>query len=99
VTRKRDKDLQSTLRASGLRNKVTNAVTEAAGKKGAGKQSKLLDRTIENLRTAAAEIERRAGSTKRSEAAKKGARTRKRKAAARSKAASKAAKTRARTGA
>jgi rubrerythrin len=100
MSRKRDKDdLQRTLRASGLRKKVAQTVTRAAGRSPRGKQSKLLDRTIENLRAAAAEIEQRAGRTMRSEAAKKAARTRKSKAAARSKAALKAARTRARTGA
>lgn len=99
MTRERDTELFHRLRESGLRKKVAQAITEASHKTRGAKQPKLLDRTIENLRTAATEIERRADGAKRSEAAKKAAYTRKRKAAARSSAARKAAKTRARTGA
>jgi hypothetical protein len=55
-------------------------------------------RTIENLRSAAAELEDRVRAPKRSEAAKKAARTRKRKAAERSAAARKAAKSRSKAG-
>ena len=91
---KRDTDLFRALRAAGLRKKLAHAVTDATRKTRPGKQSKLLVRTIENLRTAAAEIERRADGNKRTEAAKKAARTRKRKAAARSTVADTAAKTR-----
>ena len=91
---KRDTDLFQALRAAGLRKKVAHAVTDATRKTRPGKQSKLLVRTIENLNTAAAEIERRADGNKRSEAAKKAAQTRKRKAAARSTVADTAAKTR-----
>jgi hypothetical protein len=91
---KRDTDLFQALRAAGLRKKVAHAVTDATRKTTPGKQSKLLVRTIENLNTAAAEIERRADGNKRSEAAKKAAQTRKRKAAARSTVADTAAKTR-----
>jgi hypothetical protein len=91
---KRDTALFQALRAAGLRKKVAHAVTDATRKTRPGKQSKLLVRTIENLNTAAAEIERRADGNKRSEAAKKAAQTRKRKAAARSTVADTAAKTR-----
>jgi len=91
---KRDTDLFQALRAAGLRKKVAHAVTDATRKTTPGKQSKLLVRTIENLNTAAAEIERRADGNKRSEAAKKAAQTRKRKAAARSTVADTAAETR-----
>ncbi len=98
MAKKRDTDLFNTLRASGLRKQVAQAVTDATGKVKGGKQPRLLDRTVANLRTAASELEQRLGGAKRSEAAKKAARTRKRKAAARSDAARKAAKTRARSG-
>jgi hypothetical protein len=91
---KRDTDLFRALRAAGLRKKVAHAVTDATRKTRAGKPSKLLVRTIENLHTAAAEIERRADGKKRSEASKQAAQTRKRKATARSTAADKAAQTR-----
>ena len=91
---KRDTDLFQALRAAGLRKMVAHAVTDATRKTTPGKQSKLLVRTIENLHTAAAEIERRADGNKRTEAAKKAAQTRKRKATARSTASDKAAQTR-----
>jgi hypothetical protein len=91
---KRDTDLFQALRAAGLRKKVAHAVTDTARKTRAGKQSKLLVKTIENLNTAAAEIERRTDSNKRTDAAKQATQTRKRKAAARSTVADTAAKTR-----
>jgi hypothetical protein len=91
-----ERDLFTTLRSSGLRRTVAKAVTDASRKTGSRKQSRLIDRTVENLRTAVAEIQRQTGGTKRSESARKAARTRKRRAAARSSAARKAAKTRAR---
>jgi hypothetical protein len=78
---KRDTDLFHALRAAGLRKKVAHAVTDATRKPRPGKQSKLLDRTIENLSTIAAQIKRQADGNKRTEAAKKAAQTRKRKAA------------------
>ena len=90
----RDTDLFRALRAAGLRKKVAHAVTDATRKIRPGEQSKLLVRTIENLHTAAAEIERRRDGNKRTEAAKKAAQTRKRKATARSTVADTAAKTR-----
>lgn len=98
MTKQTDTDLFNKLRASGLRTKVARAVTDASRKAKGGKQPKLLDRTVANLKTAVAELEGRLGGNKRSKAAKKGALTRKKKAAARSAAARKAAKTRARTG-
>jgi hypothetical protein len=91
---KRDTDLFQALRAAGLRKKVAHTVTDATRKTRPGKQSKLLVRTIENLHTSAAAIERRADGNKRTEAAKQAAQTRKRKAAARSTVADKAAQTR-----
>jgi hypothetical protein len=90
----RDRDLFRALRAAGLRKKVAHAVTDATRKTRPGEQSKLLVKTIENLNTAAAEIERRTDGNKRTEAAKNAAQTRKRKAAARSTVADTAAKTR-----
>ena len=91
---KRDTDLFRALYAAGLRKKVAHAVTGATRKTKPGKQSKLLIRTIKNLNTAAAQIKRRADGNKRTEAAKKAAQTRKRKATARSTASDKAAQTR-----
>ena len=95
MAKKSDADLVKALRAGGLRKKVARAVTEAS-QKGKGAKPTLVDRTVKNLRVAASELEHRNDGTKRSDAAKKAARTRKRKAAKRSDAARKAAKTRAR---
>jgi hypothetical protein len=101
MAKKRDKDLLETLRKSGLRKKVARALTGSDAKttrgKG-GKQSPLVTRTVENLRTAALELEKRVGGPSRSGAAKKAASTRKLGAARRSAAARKAAKTRAKRG-
>jgi hypothetical protein len=93
MAKKQDNELERRLRDSGVRKKVARAVTESAGR-GDHRDEPMLARTIENLRTAAAEIEDRARAPQRSEAAKKAARTRKRKAAERSAAARKAAKSR-----
>jgi hypothetical protein len=93
MANKQDKELQQRLRDNGLRKKVARAVTESTAR-GDGRDHPIVARTIENLRNAAAEIEDRARAPRRSEAAKKAARTRKRKAAERSAAARKAAKTR-----
>jgi len=92
---KKDKDLLQTLRDSGVRKKFAQSLTEVAGKADRGKQPKIVTRTVKNLRTAAGELENRVGGSSRSDAAKKAARTRKRKAAQRSAAARKGAKTRA----
>ncbi|HKP90348.1 MAG TPA: hypothetical protein VJT75_10280 [Thermoleophilaceae bacterium] len=80
------------LRASGLRKRVAREL--ATREKDAGA---LLNRRVKDLRAIAADIEDRAkrGPQKRSEAAKKAAKTRRRKAAARSQAAKKGARTRA----
>jgi hypothetical protein len=80
------------LRASGLRKRLARNV--AAAEKDAGAA---LRRTATDLRQLAADLEDRAkrGPQKRSEAAKKAAKTRRRKAQARSTAAKKAARTRA----
>jgi hypothetical protein len=96
MAKKKDKDLLETLRGSGLREKVARAVTDSVENARHGKQPKAVKRTIESLRAAASELEDRVnGSRRRSEAAKKAARTRKREAAKRSAAARKGAKTRA----
>jgi hypothetical protein len=91
---KNDTALMKTLRDSGLRKKVARAVTAAAGKDGES-QGELISETVERLRAAAAELE--GHGSRRSEAAKKAARTRKRTAEERSAAARKAARTRARS--
>ncbi len=95
---KKDKDLFDSLRASGLRKKVASALADSAGSaRKRGKTPKIVSDSAQRLRNAAASLERHAGDSKRSDAAKKAAATRKRKAAKRSNAAKKAAKTRART--
>lgn len=94
---KQDKDLLKTLRAGGMRKKIARALTEATGRSSRGKQPKGVAKTIENFRTAAEELDNRVRSTRRSDAGKKAARTRKRKAAARSAAARKGARARARS--
>ena len=94
MAKKEDKDLLRTLQESGLRKKVARDLTESAGRTDQGKQSKTVTQTVENLRTAATQLEDRSTSSRRSEAAKQAAGTRKRKAAKRSAAARKAAKTR-----
>lgn len=94
--RKQDPDLFETLRASGLRKRVAAAMSKSAGRGGRGASQANVSNTIDKLRQAASELERRVGGTsQRSEAAKKAARTRKRNAAKRSASAKKAARTRA----
>jgi hypothetical protein len=95
MAKKQDRDLLSTLRASGVRERVARVLTESTGSKKRGKQPALVTRTIGNLKTAAAELDDRVRGSQRSEAAKKAARTRKRNAAKRSAAARKGARTRA----
>ncbi len=94
MAKKQDKDLMQMLRESGLRKKVARDVTESAGRANQGKQPKTVTQTVESLRAAAAELENRSASSRRSAAAKKAAGTRKREAAKRSATARKAAKTR-----
>jgi hypothetical protein len=91
----RDNDLMKTLRDSGVRKKVARAVSDATGK-ASQKERDLVNRTARSLRSAADELERRAGGSKRSEAARKAARTRKRQATKRSVSARKGAQTRSR---
>ena len=59
MAKKRDKDLLETLRKSGLRKKVAQALTRPDAKTTRGKQAPLVTRTVENLRTAALELEKR----------------------------------------
>lgn len=94
----RNADLFHTLRQSGLRKKVAKAVAESASRAKRGKPPTAVSRTIDNLRTAASELENRVNGSRRSEAAQKAAQTRKRNAAKRSASAKKAAKTRAKAG-
>ncbi len=96
MAKKQDNDLLQMLRGAGLRKKVARTVTKTAGRAN-GKQPEVVNQVVDNLRRAASEIESRVTGSSRSEAAKKAARTRKRKAAARSASARKAARTRART--
>ena len=98
MAKKQDKDLLKTLRAGGVRKKVAKTLTEATGRATPPrKQPRLVTKTIDNFTAAAAELDRRVRGSQRSEAAKKGARTRKRRAAERSAAARKGARTRARS--
>lgn len=90
---KRDKDLVDTLRASGLRKKVAKVLAESA-QSATGKAPKALRRSAGRLRSAASMLERRAENSRRSDAAQKAARTRKRNAAKRSAAAKKGARRR-----
>ncbi len=85
-----DKDLFDSLRGRGVRKKVAKAASDSVAKVKDGKPSKSVTRTVETLRHAASDLERRAHGSSRSEAAKKAARTRKRHAAKRSEAAKKA---------
>jgi hypothetical protein len=91
---KRDKDLFDSLRARGVRKKVADRVAKSVN--GAAKP-KAARRAVSDLSTVVAEIQDRiqGGPEKRRAAAKKAARTRKRKAQRRSDAAKRAARTRA----
>jgi hypothetical protein len=97
---KRNDDLFDHLRARGVRKKVAKALSSSAGNgaKGRKRAEAFAQTAIADLRSASEAIKDRVvgRDTKRSEAAKKAARTRKRKAAQRSAAARKGAKTRAR---
>ena len=94
-TKQKNADLFDALRESGMRRKVAKALTNSAGRARRGKAPTSVQSTIQNLRDAAAALEHRVGGSSRSEAAKKAAQTRKRKAAKRSASAKKAAQTRA----
>ena len=96
---KRNKDLFDHLRARGVRKRVAKAVTSGrSGRKGRKRARALAQTAIADLRSASEAIRGRVvgRDAKRSEAARKAARTRKRKAAKRTSAARKGAKTRAR---
>jgi hypothetical protein len=98
--KKTNNDLVDHLRARGVRKKVAKALAGGANSPKGRKQAEALARTaIADLRSASEAIRDRVVNrdSKRSAAAKKAARTRKRKAARRSAAARKAAKTRARS--
>jgi hypothetical protein len=95
MANKTDKNLFDSLRDSGVRKKVAKAASDSVAKAKNGKPSKSVTRTVETLRNAASDLERRAHGSSRSEAAKKAARTRKRNVAKRSQAAKRAARTRA----
>jgi hypothetical protein len=90
---KRDKELFQSMRARGVRKKVADRVAKAAN--GAAKP-KVARRAMSDLSTVVAEIQDRlqGGPEKRRAAAKKAARTRKRKAQRRSAAAKRAARAR-----
>jgi hypothetical protein len=94
---KLDKDLYKTIRKGGVRKGVARRAAEASRSTG-NKAPKQLKKATKDLRSALDALEDRVsgGPQKRKEAAKKAARTRKRKANERSAAAKKAAKTRAR---
>jgi hypothetical protein len=96
---KQNDDLFDHLRARGVRKKVAKTLASAAsGAKGRKRTEALAQAAIADLRSASDAIRDRvlARDSQRSEAGKKGARTRKRQAAKRSATARKAAKTRAR---
>jgi hypothetical protein len=98
--KKQSDDLFDHLRARGVRKKVAKAISGRSDSAKGRKRAEALARTaIADLRSASDAIKYRVvqRDTKRSEAAKKAARTRKRKAAQRSAAARKGAKTRARS--
>jgi hypothetical protein len=96
-TKKNDRDLIDTLRASGLRKKVAQTLASSSRSKPKGKAAKAVDESLQKLRGVTTIIERRAQEARRSEAGKKAARTRKRNQAKRSTAAKKGAKTRAKS--
>lgn len=96
-TKKRDRDLIDSLRASGLRKKVAKTMASSSRSKSKGKAARAVDESLRRLRGATTVLERRAEEARRSEAGKKAARTRKRNAAKRSTSAKKGAKTRARS--
>lgn len=97
MAKKQDKDLFKTLRASGVRKKVARLLTEGTGSGKRGKQPAVVTKTLDSLKAATAEVDKRVRGSQRSDAAKRAARTRKQKAAKRSAAARKGARTRAKT--
>jgi DNA topoisomerase I len=93
VAKRKQQDLFDVLRASGLRKKVARTLSKSAGKADA-ERSNALSASANHLRKVASSIDKRAVDPKRSAAAKKAARTRKRNAARRSAAAKRGARTR-----
>jgi hypothetical protein len=89
-------DLFDHLRASGVRKRVAKAIADGAGSKNGKKAEALAQTALADLRSASDAIRDRVinRDSKRSDAAKKAARTRKRNAAKRSATAKKAAATR-----
>jgi DNA topoisomerase-1 len=96
MAKHKQEDLFDVLRASGLRKKVARALSSSADKAGTTR-SKALSASADNLREVAASLDKHAVDPKRSAAAKKAARTRKRNAASRGAAAKKGARTRAKS--
>ena len=96
---KTERDLFDTLRARGLRKRAANNLAKAFGKADKSPPSKGAKRVVSELRDVVTELESKVGRTdrKRSEAAKKAAATRKRKAGQRSAAAKRGAQTRAKS--
>jgi hypothetical protein len=82
MAHKKDEALMKTLRDNGVRKKVARAISQADGKSDRAR-SALIDRTVDNLRTAASKLEDRRDGSRRSEAANYAAPTRKRNAAER----------------
>ena len=97
---KRDKEFFDVLRARGLRKKAARTIASATGKKSDGRLPKPLRNALGDLQSVIGEVEQRVSGkrSKRSEAAAKAARTRKRQKAKRSAAAKKGARTRAKAG-
>jgi hypothetical protein len=93
---KQSDDLFDHLRASGVRKKVARTIADGASAKNAKKAEALAQNALADLRSASEAIRDRVlnRDSKRGEAAKKAARTRKRRAAKRSASAKKAAATR-----
>jgi hypothetical protein len=94
--KQKQKDLFDVLRFSGIRKKVARKLSKASGKAGP-KRRKALSASADNLRRAAAKIDKRAVDPKCSQAAKKAAQTRKRNAQKRNAAAKRGARARAKS--
>lgn len=95
---KREQELFDLLRARGVRKRVADTISSAAGKRNSRNVPKSVRDAVSDLRSLVGELEDRVtgGPAKRSAAAKKAASTRKRNATKRSTAAKKGAQTRAR---
>jgi hypothetical protein len=95
---KHDRDLADRLHASGVRSRTASLI--AGAKDGRRKPAKQVRAIIKEMRKVLADVEDRAtgGPTKRSDAAKKAAKTRKQNATKRSASAKKGARTKAKSG-